>query len=571
MRKKLLLLTIVTLAFTLRIWNINWDGGLHLQPDERFLTMVANAMRIASSFSQYLDPLISPMNPYNIGYKFFVYGTFPLTITKLGAVLFRFDTYDLFNQFGRVLSAFVDTLCVLFIFGIVSRLRHYAKLSPWVPYLSAFLYAIAVYPIQISHFFAMDTFLTVFTIGAFYFLLIYYDEKGKYQVSLIMSAISFGLAIGSKVNAIAITPLLAVLFFLLLWRKNVSFFGLGVRVFVFLIISYIVLRIADPRFFASARWLDLSINPNFIDNIRELEIWVKPEAWYPPGVQWHQTMPVIFLLRNVMLFGLGVPYFLCICIGIKKILSIKQLLFWAIISWVLAFFFYQSIQVVKTLRYIVFLYPFFAFFAAVGFIEIINWSDLYFRKLVKQFHSHRKLSKTLVSIIGLCLVSAWTIAFMHIYLQTNTRVEASRWIYEHVPANATIIHEAWDDGLPQGIQGVQILPYQYIEAPIFDPDTPQKMIKIQQMLDRADYYILSSNRGWGSVVKIPDRYPMQIAFYQDLFAGKKNYTKVAEFTSYPMLCVPLTQFCLSFNDDSAEELFTVYDHPKVIIFQHIKS
>jgi len=54
-------------------------------------------------------------------------------------------------------------------------------------------------------------------------------------------------------------------------------------------------------------------------------------------------------------------------------------------------------------------------------------------------------------------------------------------------------------------------------------------------------------------------------FYQGLFAGKLPYKKVAEFTSYPSLTylgIPLT-----FPDDCAEEAFTVYDHPRVMIFK----
>jgi len=48
-------------------------------------------------------------------------------------------------------------------------------------------------------------------------------------------------------------------------------------------------------------------------------------------------------------------------------------------------------------------------------------------------------------------------------------------------------------------------------------------------------------------------------------SNKTNYKKVAQFTSYPSLSylgIPV-----SFPDDWSEEAFTVYDHPKVMIFK----
>ncbi|KKR67231.1 MAG: putative membrane protein [Microgenomates group bacterium GW2011_GWA2_40_6] len=75
---KIILLLIVLLAFSLRIYGLNWDGGFHLHPDERFLTMVASDIKLPSSISQYFSTAASPLNPGNYpSYQFFVYGTFP--------------------------------------------------------------------------------------------------------------------------------------------------------------------------------------------------------------------------------------------------------------------------------------------------------------------------------------------------------------------------------------------------------------------------------------------------------------------------------------------------------------
>ncbi len=85
------------------------------------------------------------------------------------------------------------------------------------------------------------------------------------------------------------------------------------------------------------------------------------------------------------------------------------------------------------------------------------------------------------------------------------------------------------------------------------------------MLNKSDYLILSSNRGFGSIPTVPERYPRMTRFYKDLFAGELAYKKIKEFSSYPSLTyfgIPIT-----IPDGIADESFSVYDHPQVLIFK----
>ena len=99
LKTKLLLFCILFLGLFLRLYGTNWDQGWHLHPDERFLTMVGVAVKIPAILTQYLDQQVSSFNPGNKGFQFFVYGTFPLLINKIGAQLFSIDTYDLFIKY----------------------------------------------------------------------------------------------------------------------------------------------------------------------------------------------------------------------------------------------------------------------------------------------------------------------------------------------------------------------------------------------------------------------------------------------------------------------------------------
>jgi hypothetical protein len=51
-------------------------------------------------------------------------------------------------------------------------------------------------------------------------------------------------------------------------------------------------------------------------------------------------------------------------------------------------------------------------------------------------------------------------------------------------------------------------------------------------LTQSDYLVLSSNRLYGSIPRLPLRYPMTSEYYRALFDGRLGFDKVAEFSSY---------------------------------------
>src|SRR6266516_727118 len=67
----------------------SWDDpSFRLHPDERFFIGVASAIRVPSSFDEYLDSSRNPLNPRNYpGSTFYVYGLLPQTLTRLTAVM----------------------------------------------------------------------------------------------------------------------------------------------------------------------------------------------------------------------------------------------------------------------------------------------------------------------------------------------------------------------------------------------------------------------------------------------------------------------------------------------------
>jgi len=300
-----------------------------------------------------------------------------------------------------------------------------------------------------------------------------------------------------------------------------------------------------------------------------------------------------------MLWGLGLP------LGITALAAViyflkeftwqvykRKFTFWEkqnvfslflALLWVLILFGYQGRQFVKALRYFYPLYPFLAVLTALFFSRIISWVS-----------QKRKLFIVSVFIFML-LILIYPVSFISIYSRPHTRVQASSWIYQNIPSGSNLSGEHWDDFLPVSLSQPGMLRERYnsIEFPLYNEDNEDKWRLMDERLRRTDYIILTSNRLYGSIMTVPEKYPLTYNFYRSLFDGSLGFNKIAEFTSRPnipfpksiSICLtpPLSRYgniavkdqrCLlpgiSFNDDYSDETFTVYDHPKVLIFQKVK-
>jgi YYY domain-containing protein len=152
-------------------------------------------------------------------------------------------------------------------------------------------------------------------------------------------------------------------------------------------------------------------------------------------------------------------------------------------------------------------------------------------------------------------------------------------------AGDTIANEGdWDDGLPLRMDGYDPFGGLYptgVNFNMYTDDNPEKLSHFLQILNESDYLLITSSRQWGSLPRIPERYPMTTLYYRNLigcpaekaiewcynvaqpgsFQGNLGYDLVKVFESDPGIGP------ISINDQFAEEAFTVYDHPKVFVFR----
>jgi uncharacterized membrane protein len=679
---------ILLFGAVLRFTGINWDEYQHLHPDERFMTMVETGTQLPDSIGQYFDTAGSPLNPYNRSFGTFIYGTYPLFLTKFVAALIapfgqpfaaHFMTAPDPNDFGnlatlyrtfadpggyegvfiigRFIAGLFDLLTVLLIFFIGRRLY-----GTRVGLLAAFFLAFSVFDIQQSHFFTVDTFANLPLVLAVWFALDIADGRGGWR-SFILTGSFFGLTLAARINlatfaaiivlagclrliksleasaterteAPALKPLrtyglatealaggdeagetnpgdvaistrtinLGPLSFELQSTRRISLaaaegveteapqemvvstwrgpfktvvFGLALAAFA----SLLVFRVAQPYAFQG-----LGLNPKWIQDITSIKDILSGAADYPPGHQWANRADYLFPLQNIVLWGLGLPLGLAAVLGFVLIgyeLAFKRE--WRhmlIFFWVGGTFLYQGQQYVKTMRYSMPLYPFLALFA--GYLLVWLWDRAAPLHLLAGFKARLSvfdLSKALtllprIVVGALLLITAgytvfWAIAFASIYTRPVTRIAASHWMIHNIPPGSAIGNEHWDDGLPLRVEGIDPFGSMFKGVStsgdglldMYAEDTPEKRDMIVSWLDVTDYVVLSSNRLYGSITRLPLRYPMTSKYYQALFDGSLGFQLVKTFTSYP-------QFLgITINDDNAEEAFTVYDHPKVLVFK----
>ena len=120
-----------------------------------------------------------------------------------------------------------------------------------------------------------------------------------------------------------------------------------------------------------------------------------------------------------------------------------------------------------------------------------------------------------------------------------------------------------------------------VNLQVYNDDNAAKVASFQTVLDQTDYILIPTNHQYGQITRIPERYPLTTEYYRQLigcpadkdiiwcyrvaepgmFHGSLGFDLVATFEDYPTIG-PLV-----INDQAAEEAFTFYDHPKVLIFK----
>jgi len=551
-----LFLAILLAGALLRWTGLAWDAGQHLHPDERFSSMVEEKLTFPG-LRGYFDSARSTLNPYNRGHESYVYGTIPLFLAKAAGKLVGRSGYDGTYLVGRALSGLFDLLTVWLTYLLARRL---GGRGPAL--LAATFVAFAPLGIQLSHFWGADTFLTTFSVLALLGATRLALGKGGSAGALATGA-AMGLAAACKVTALALlAPVgLAVLIGVLVRPRGEGAAGkssgrrllrAALQLALIGVAAALTVRVALPYAFLGPSPLSFRLDPRWLADIKRLSALTHSVAGFPPMLQW-AGRSVLFPLRNFFLWGaapvFGAAAFAGVAFGAWQVAR-RRLIFAPLLFHAVFLVAYHGLSPTKTIRYF---YPAYPVLAALGALAV---SALASRARVPA--GRRPLRHLPAAVAAGAILCG--LAFSAVYRRPHTRIAASRWIYENVPA-ARFANEHWDDSVPLRLEDHDSAPYGGPSLPLYNPDSPRKVDELLVELRRADWIAVTSNRLYGSITRIPDVFPMTAAYYRALFDGRLGFERVAEFTSYPTLG-PLV-----IPDDAAEETFTVYDHPRVLLFR----
>ena len=204
-----------------------------------------------------------------------------------------------------------------------------------------------------------------------------------------------------------------------------------------------------------------------------------------------------------------------------------------------------------------------------------------FRERCEQF-VHRNACAGSIAALAIILVVTilYALAFAGIYGRPHTAVAASEWINDNVSAGASIVNGGsyWDEQLPD------LGRYDVWTFPAYHPDSDRNKIpELVERLAESEYIVFYSNRAYGSVARLPGRYPQSSAFYHALFGEELGYRLERVFLSYPSLAgvhlrddpyrraglpAPVEYGGAIINLGYADENVIGYDHPQVLVFRN---
>ncbi len=535
----------------------------------------------------------------------------------------NYTDYSNIYRIGRSLATIFDLASILVIFLIGQRL--YGRR---VGLIAAFFAASAVMSIQQSHFFVDPTFSTCFALLALYWAIRIAQGDGWGAYVWLGISIGFAMANRLPLATLGLVGMVAAVLGALAWAKT-SFedqsylhkaldrFLRHDLPFLFLagFLTVITFRIVQPYAFigslsdspqipsenpSSPSWMrglgffDLRLDPRFVQNMDEIKRLVSGESDFPPSQQWVRRAVYLFPLQNMVLWGMGPALGLTVWLGWllagwlytrywlfglghkypKSTLTLfNPTLLAPIVLWVwIGFYFlWQGGQFVKSIRYMLPIYGALFVFGAWALVLLWDWSRA--KQVFKgPFHTLQVRLTTHIAPLALGIVLlgtlSWAYAFTRIYTRPHSRIIAARWLLQNAPSGSKIASEQWDDGLPIGVDGGNPWgsSYQGVETHPYGEDDPQKYFGngrdkgLLDSLDEVDYVTLTSNRVYGSTERLPMRYPALRRYYHYLFSGELGFELVADVNSYP------TFFGIPILDQSSEEAFTVYDHPRILIF-----
>ena len=549
------LAAILVAALALRLYGLSWDEGFSWtpHPDERAILfkVVEIAPPGLGDIAILLDAERSPWNP-----QWFPYGSFPLYLLKTVDTLWGYlpgvGSEDL-RVPARAVSALADVATILVVY-LIGR----AVWSRRVGVLAAGLVTFAVIHVQLSHFFAVDTLMALFATVTLYFLL-RVARRGRRSDSA-LAGLCIGLALATKVSVAPILAAYVVAHFIYATglapastghqssREPVEPMSIFDRMSAGVKSALVGLAVMVGTLLVVQPYAFLDWSRFYADFVEQSEM-VRRIRDYPYTRQYIDTTPYLYHVQQLATWGLGLPLGVIVWAG-SVYAAAKGLRVWyavgylvfgialpatilvassgfaatllasaiavgalvvtiplrsadtrldaVLLSWVVPYFLIVGAFDVKFMRYMIPITPVLMLFGARMAVDIWHWA--------RRAPVGIEVAIAVVSVAVIAATAFYGVSYTGVYREAwgerHPAVRASEWIKANAPRGSVILKEHWEEGLPR------LYEYDIEELPMYEPDQPSKLRRMSELLSEADYVTLYSNRLYGTVSRLPERYPV---------------------------------------------------------------
>jgi len=559
-----------------RFVNLSWGLPYPMHPDERNMALALVRLRPENFFRP----------------DFFAYGQFPLYLgyvliqfnhlfsSKIGAII-NFEEATISLRVISALASIINALILIKLINLIISNSQFSisdKISNFKLQITNWLIIIfAPFFIQFSHFGTTESLLMLLYSVIIYCSLLYL--KGRSRSMLFLSALFSGLAIATKVSAVIfiLTPLMVML----TESKDAGIFFKkyyqGLRLVVFTLLVAII--------FSPYNFINF---PDFLDSMKyESDVALGRYLVFYTR-QFSDTHPLSFQLTKIFPFTLGWPILILSILGFA-FLSWKDKRINLLRFAFLIYFLPNALIFAKWTRFIAPVMPIMLVIASLFLISIYD---------CRWLKTNIKIQKFLVmfchSILWILIFASILpgLAYLSVYQNEDVRFVASDWIEKNIPENSYILSETANViDLPvakEKINGVSNKNYHYVSFNFYDLDENKELLEeLNTHLSKADYIFVPSRRifmnhtcldaqnpsfnlkrflEWKKCERLEKKYPLLYEYYQKLFSGQLGFKQVAEFSSYPKITF-LGKTILEFPDETAEETWSVFDHPVIRIYK----
>lgn len=555
--KHFLLLVLITITSgILHFHHLDWADGHFLHPDE---------LNIGYA--------VSRLSPDHLNPEFFAYGAFPIYLMYIFGLIplileQGIERLSLHGHealiVGRYISATLATLNIPLIY-IIARKMGISKNTTLITTLIATFF---IGFIQYAHFATFETFLTfLYLLTA----LISFETTTKpTRFKRLLLGTIIGITIGTKIVSLYLLTIPFILQYIehplesekkssrsakiasilqWLWPRKETIGTLCITALFFIITNPFM--ILDYEAFLGSMEYERGVATGSL------------EVFYTRG--FIDTIPFIYQVQHVFPFISG--YLFTILSLTATVITIVTLVVATVLqkpfkhkgSWIVLFsifggyFIFHILMYVKWTRYMVPALPLLLFSMAYV-LETVRKSPLY----------------TILNTILIVEVVLRGLSFFTMYSETDTRIAAKEWLNRYTTVATPMLSEVYDPNIipfnTPFARSITLYDFYALDA------LPNAKSSLVTALTESEIIILPSDRVYANAFRLPDRFPVAHKYYQGLFEEKLGFSLV--FSDQKRACIfpqnidgLVAPLLCPTNTAYAEGTFSVFDHPRVMIFQ----